>query len=101
MHWYDHFAILCALVLALWADYDAGVALRASIVNYLSTVVEGEGDEEEIAWIRAADLRKMFGPSVYKHLHKLMDEGVIERQETPGGPKRGRRPDYSYRWRVE
>jgi len=97
MHWYDHVSILCALLLALWADYDAGIALRAAIENYLSTVENDDGDR----WVRAYDLRRMFGPSVYKHLHKLTADDLIERREEPGGAKRGWRRDYWYRWRDE
>lgn len=98
MHWYDHVVIFCALILALWADYDAGIALRASIVNYLSGVEE---DEDGTTWVRAYELRQMFGPSAYKHLHRLVAEDVIERRETSGGPERGGRADFSYRWRDD
>lgn len=91
MRWYDYGMILCALILALWADYDAGVAFRASVVNYL--VIFGS------EWVRAYDLRRTFGPSVYKHLHKLVEEGIIERREALGGPERGRRSDFFYRWK--
>lgn len=98
MHWYDHLAILCALLLALWADHDAGIALRASIANYLS----GVGfDDDEPAWVRGFDLRRMFGPSVYKHLNRLVEDELIERREEPGGEKRGYRHAYSYRWRED
>lgn len=98
MHWYDHLAILCALLLALWADYDAGLALRAAIVNYLSTLGE---DEKDGRWVHAADMRRMFGPSAYKHLHGLLRDEIVERRVTPGGPERGWRADYWYRWRDE
>lgn len=94
MRWYDYWAIFVAIVLALWADYDANRALRASLVTYLALF---EGD----AWIRAADLRHMFGSSVYRHLHKLAADGVIERREEPGGPERGNRANAFYRWKEQ
>ena len=92
MHWYDHVATLCALILALWADYDAGLSLRASIVTFLR--VDG-------GWVRTYDLREVFGPSVYKHLHRLADREIVERKVEPGNPHlRSGRPDYWYRWRA-
>jgi predicted transcriptional regulator len=90
MHWYDSVAILCALVLAAWADYDAGMAIRASVMLYFATV-------EKDRWVHSYDLRQLFGMSVYKHLRWLRDAGIIERREEPGGPKRGHRSDFFYR----
>lgn len=89
MRWPDYTAIGCALLLALWADYDAGIALRASIVTFL--VVEND-------WVRGYDLRQMFGPSVYRCLHRLVEDELVDRREEPGGLKRGERPEYLYRW---
>ena len=90
MHWYDYAGMALVGLLAIWADYDAGRALRASLFTYFMSV---EGNR----WIRSYELRQVFGPSVYKHLAKLVDIDLLEKRVTQGGPERGMRPDSSYR----
>lgn len=90
MRWYDTWAIFAATVLALWADYDAGRAMRGSILAYLATV-------QDARWVRSVELRQIFGPSVYSHLRALVKTGLLETQTSPGGPERGQRDDYFYR----
>ncbi len=90
MRWYDHAALIVALILAMWSNYDAGISLRASVMLYFATI-------EPDRWVRGYDLRTLFGAAVYQPLRWLTEAKIIERREEPGGPKRGFRAAYSYR----
>jgi len=91
MHWFDYAAILLALLLALMADMDGRAAMRASVAVYLRV---------ESGWVRTYELRRIFGPFVYKVLRELVVAGTVERKTAPGNPHlRGGYPDALYRWK--
>lgn len=94
MSWVDHAAIFVALVVAIWSMRDASRAYRAAIVNYLRL---------EDDWVRGGDLVRAAGPAVYKILRDLVDDGLVEREETddtdPVSGARGGRPSVLYRWK--
>ena len=89
MHWQDSLCICLAMILALWADHDAGAALRAGLVAFLASTP---------GWKRSYDLRVLFGPMVYKALHQLWRRDVLERKEEPDAEGvRGGRENVYYR----
>lgn len=104
MSWIDHWAIVAAILLALFANSAADAALRASVALYLRDIsaerspyyMSGPG------WIRSYELRKIFGPFVYPALRHLHRRNVIERyEEKLSGHKllRDGRASVLYRWK--
>lgn len=86
---HDYLAITCALLVALWADRTAARAYRAAVI---CTLVQAGG------WVRAFEMRSMFGPGVYPVLRRLYDDKLIERGRRQGGAERSYYDDYLYRW---
>lgn len=91
MNWYDYAAIGTALVIALVADYHAGRAFRVALLVYIPTD----------RWVRAFELRELFGGGVYPYLRQLVSDGMLERKTVDGDPHlRDGRPDFLYRRRA-